>query len=150
MLTGILIGDELIVSQNSTIVLSDWIKLVFFWALSHVMRAIMVFSFWPCLQKFGYPITKNEFYVLCYGGLRGALGITLALMVNRDNELKDKRLKDLTLFYMSGFATLTLLINGTTARSVVNYLQIIKTPKIKDKILARTLKRLVMVTNEKK
>lgn len=116
ILTGILIGDELIAQKQSTILMSDWVKVFFFWVLAHVIRGLMVFSFWPFLQKYGYPITKNEFVILVYGGLRGALGITLALMVYRDTELKNERLKDLTLFYMAGFATLTLLVNGTTSK----------------------------------
>ncbi len=53
--------------------------------------------------------------VLVYGGLRGALGLTLSLMVGVDKELPH-RLRELTVFYMSGMACLTLLINGTTCR----------------------------------
>jgi NhaP-type Na+/H+ or K+/H+ antiporter len=63
----------------------------------------------------GYGLSNKEFYVIVWGGLRGALGITLALMVAVDDKL-DKRLRELTIFYMAGLATLTLLINGTTCK----------------------------------
>lgn len=81
----------------------------------------MVGIFLPFLRYFGYGINKAELIVLIWGGLRGALGLTLALMVAVDEDLLDeekypqgRRLRQLTIFYMSGIATLTLLINGTT------------------------------------
>jgi len=73
----------------------------------------MVSTFIPCLKRSGYGLNNTEFYVLVWGGLRGALGITLGLMVAVDEKL-DRRLRELTIFYMAGLATLTLLINGTT------------------------------------
>lgn len=106
------------IAGEPTITSSDWIRMVIFWMLSAVMRVIMVGMFLPILRKSGYGLTNKEFWVLCWGGLRGALGITLALMVAVDYEL-DVRLRELTLFYMSGMATLTLLINGTTCKSLV-------------------------------
>lgn len=86
-----------------------------------IARAIMVLIFLPFLKYFGYGVSRSEIIVLVWGGLRGALGLTLALMVAVDEDLLDeekyplgKRLRQLTIFYMSGMATLTLLINGTT------------------------------------
>lgn len=55
-----------------------------------IARAIMVLVFLPCLKYFGYGITKSEVIVLIWGGLRGALGLTLALMVAVDEDLLDE------------------------------------------------------------
>lgn len=78
----------------------------------------MVGMFLPILRNTGYGLTNKEFYVVVWGGLRGALGITLALMVAVDEELPI-RLRELTLFYMSGMAALTLIVNGTTCKALV-------------------------------
>ena len=78
----------------------------------------MVATFLPCLRRSGYGLSQKEFYVIVWGGLRGALGITLGLMVATDVAL-DKRLRELTIFYMSGLATMTLLINGTTCMYII-------------------------------
>jgi NhaP-type Na+/H+ or K+/H+ antiporter len=75
----------------------------------------MIWIFKPCLKRSGYGMSNKEFVVLTWGGLRGALGLTLALLVGVDERL-DFRLRELTLFYMAGLATLTLLINGTTCK----------------------------------
>jgi len=53
------------------------------------IRLAMLFLLKPLLVRSGYGITQNEIFVLCYGGLRGALGLTLALMVMVDPKLKE-------------------------------------------------------------
>jgi hypothetical protein len=36
------------------------------------------------LRKWGYGLTWKEVYVLAYGGLRGAIGISFAMIVTND------------------------------------------------------------------
>jgi hypothetical protein len=50
---------------------------------------------------------------------------------------------------MSGTATLTLLVNGTTCGALVNYFGMVDDPKIRSRIYNNTLKRLINVSNEK-
>jgi NhaP-type Na+/H+ or K+/H+ antiporter len=73
--------------SESTITGWDWIKMFVFWILMIIVRAIMVITFLPILKASGYGITKKEIIVLIYGGLRGALGLCLSLMVGVDEEL---------------------------------------------------------------
>lgn len=77
------------IAQDS-IVFMDWVKLPLLWGLMIIVRAIMVFTFLPFLKYFGYGMTNAEMWVLIWGGLRGALGLTLALMVAVDEELLDE------------------------------------------------------------
>jgi NhaP-type Na+/H+ or K+/H+ antiporter len=69
----------------STITGWDWIRMLIFWVLMIIVRAIMVLTFLPILKATGYGMTKKEMVVLIYGGLRGALGLCLALMVGVDS-----------------------------------------------------------------
>jgi hypothetical protein len=55
-------------------------------------------------------------------------------MVAVDTELPF-RLRELTVFYMAGLASLTLLVNGTTCKSLCIYLELIENPPIKAKLL---------------
>lgn len=75
------------IGEDSTIVPSDWINLIIFYICMIVMRFVMVLTFYRLLKTHGYGLTKAEFWVLIWGGLRGALGLTLALMVGVDEEL---------------------------------------------------------------
>lgn len=58
--------------------------------------------------------------VLVYGGLRGALGMCLSLIVGVDDRLNE-RFRQLTVFYMCGMAMLTILVNGLTCGKLVSY-----------------------------
>jgi len=134
--------------EKTTIGGSDWIRMFIFWILMIIMRFAVVMACYPVLNRSGYGITKNDILVIVWGGLRGALGLTLALMVAVDTRL-DTRLRELTIFYMSGAATLTLLVNGTTSSTLVAYLKMIEIPLIKDRILKNSIKELIVKTHEK-
>lgn len=148
LLTGVLIGVNML-GGEPTITKSDWIRMFLFWILMNCVRFLMVGMFLPILRNTGYGLTSKEFYVVVWGGLRGALGITLALMVAVDNELPI-RLRELTLFYMSGMATMTLMINGTTCKALVQYLELIEEPAVKSKILKLSVQQLITSAEEKK
>lgn len=73
--------------EGSTITSGDWVKLFIFYLCMIVMRFVMVGTFYGILKKHSYGLSSAEFWVLIWGGLRGALGLTLALMVGVDEEL---------------------------------------------------------------
>lgn len=58
--------------------------------------------------------------VLIYGGLRGAIGMCLALIIGVDYTLSE-RFRHLTVFYTCGMALLTIIVNGLTCQKIVNY-----------------------------
>ncbi|MBS1889752.1 MAG: hypothetical protein JST59_00535 [Actinobacteria bacterium] len=60
-----------------------------------------------------------------------------------------QRFRELTVFYMSGMAVLTILVNGLTCSKLVNYVQMIVTPPIKDKLFEICLKKIDQRTKEK-
>ncbi|KAL4508105.1 hypothetical protein ABPG72_021478 [Tetrahymena utriculariae] len=154
LLTGVIVGKEMV--SQSTIEFMDWVKLPMFWILMMIARALMVFMFLPFLKYFGYGINRAEMWVLIWGGLRGALGLTLALIVAVDTDLQDevrfplgRRLRQLTIFYMSGVATMTLLINGTTCGALVRYLQMIEVPQIRARVVKNSKRNLSNACDDK-
>jgi NhaP-type Na+/H+ or K+/H+ antiporter len=82
ILTGIVVGVEMI--EESTITIWDWLRMLLFWFLMIGLRSLMVLTFYPLLKSIGYGLTKKELVVLIYGGLRGALGLCLSLIVGVD------------------------------------------------------------------
>lgn len=50
----------------------------------------MLATFYPIMKKFGYGINKKELVVIVYGGLRGAISLSLALIVMVDSSLSDR------------------------------------------------------------
>lgn len=53
------------------------------------------------------------------------------------------------MFYMCGMAMLTIIVNGLTCNKLVAYLEMIKVPEIKNKLLQKCLKRVLEETQDK-
>jgi len=143
VLTGIVVGVKMV--SESTITGWDWLKMLIFWVLMIAVRAIMVLTFLPILKGSGYGITKKEIIVLIYGGLRGALGLCLSLMVGVDESLP-VRFREITVFYMCGMAFLTIVLNGFTCGKLVDYVEMIHYPEIKKKLFKRCIKTVLEST----
>ena len=58
---------------------------------------------------------------MTYGGLRGAVSLAMALLLDMDNSV-DVLTKDMVVFHTAGIVTLTIVINGTTAGALYGWL----------------------------
>lgn len=96
----------------------------------NLIRMIMVALFYPFMARSGYGISKREAVILTWGGLRGALGLTLALMVSYTVSIPET-IRGHILFLTAGIVTLTLLINATTMRWLLNKLGLTRTSSAK-------------------
>jgi NhaP-type Na+/H+ or K+/H+ antiporter len=73
--------------------------------------------------------------ILCsYAGLRGAVGISLALMVAVEDKLSH-HVRDIILLHVAGVALLTLIINATTTGFLVRKLGLLDVSDIKKNML---------------
>lgn len=106
----------------------------------NIIRFIMITLIFPLLniKGLGYGLTKKEGILLGWGGLRGALGMTLALMVSYNENIPEAT-RDSILLWTAGVVTLTLCINGTTSKWLVEKLGLIKTKTPTEKILWKKL-----------
>lgn len=133
ILTGLILGER--VMQDSSIVWLDFIKLIFgTYPLLHVIRFLVLLMFWPCLKRMGYGMTFQEVLLSTYAGLRGAVGMSLALLVNIEPEI-DHHIQDVILIHVGGMALMTLLINATTTECLVKRLGLNKESDIQKNIL---------------
>jgi len=103
----------------------DYFKLLGTYVCLHFVRFFCILLFWPLLKTFGYGMPFKQVILCAYAGLRGAVGMCLALMVATDEKIPEY-IKDVILLHVAGVALLTLLINATTMRSLVNYLGLSK------------------------
>ena len=88
-------------------------------AIPQVIRAAMLVAFWPLLNSWGYVITSREAVVLCWSGLRGAVGLSLALFILLDGNISDLRYRTLTFFHMGCVAFLTIIFQGTSMKPLL-------------------------------
>ena len=147
LLTGCIIGIFLHSSQGS-LTSSDWFDLVIFYIIMTVARMIMIVTFMPMLSKSGYGLTWKESLVVCYGGLRGALGLALALIVAVDDGFTP-RTRALVLFHMAGMATITLLVNGSTCSLLVRYLGIVQESEVRQRLKTNFMAELLIASGKR-
>ena len=87
----------------------------------NAIRYVMVAVLFPLMKRNGYGMTRAEAIVLGWGGLRGALGMCMALMVNCNENIPLETRPNIPI-YTAGVITLTLCVNATTCKWLVNKL----------------------------
>lgn len=79
IISGIIMGERVVL--DNTIIYADYIKLLGIYVFLHLIRFFMILICWPLLVKIGYGMNFNQVILCSYAGLRGAVGLSLALMV---------------------------------------------------------------------
>jgi NhaP-type Na+/H+ or K+/H+ antiporter len=115
LIVGVVIAERTVFTSN------DFLILIIVYIGIFIVRAITIALFYPAMKRIGYGMGKKEAYVLWYGALRGAIGLALALIVAGSDSI-DKEIRDQFLFFTAGIVTLTLLINATTIKILVDKL----------------------------
>ncbi|MCQ2095699.1 MAG: sodium:proton antiporter [Bacteroidaceae bacterium] len=119
IIVGVIIADKVDISTWSLMLLVIvYIGLI-------LIRFIMIYMLYPLMRKIGYGITIPETVILGWGGLRGALGMSLALMVYNTETIPED-IRETVLFLTAGIVTLTLCINATTSKWLLARLGLIK------------------------
>ena len=86
ILTGLIFGERIM--EESSITWIDFVKLIFgTYPILHIIRFGSIMLFWPCLRKMGYGMTFKEVILSTYAGLRGAVGMSLALLVSIEQKI---------------------------------------------------------------
>jgi NhaP-type Na+/H+ or K+/H+ antiporter len=125
--TLIFIIVGVVIAQRTEFTLNDFLILGVFYIGLHIIRALMIVLFYPFMKRIGYGLNKKEGVVLWYGALRGAIGLALALVVvNLDDKYMAEEVRNQFFFITSGVVTLTLLVNATTMKFIVQKLGLTK------------------------
>ncbi|MEQ8908096.1 MAG: sodium:proton antiporter [Vicingaceae bacterium] len=117
----------IVVAERSVFSVNDFLLLGIFYIGIHLVRAIVITVLYPFMKKAGYGLPKKDAIIVWYGALRGAIGLALALIVaGVDDQYISKEIKDQFLFFTAGIVTLTLLVNASTIKYLINYLGLTK------------------------
>ena len=122
----------------------DWGFLFLLYVFVNCIRFFLMFAFYPLLSRVGLGWRYKEALFVSYSGLRGAVGIALA--VSLDNEVFAATTEDdgvardytSTLFgHVGGIAFLTLWINGTLAGPLLKKLGLTKPTETRERVVNR-------------
>lgn len=131
-----------VIAERTEFSANDFIVLGLIYVGVHIIRAIVITIHYPFMKNAGYGLPVKDAIVVWYGALRGAIGLALALMVagidSADlaqamdiTSAEATRIKDQFLFIIAGTVTLTLLINATTIKFLVQRLGLLDVTPVK-------------------
>ena len=100
--------------SDPTIGGTDWGYLFVLYIIVHVTRGLTIMAVWPAISRLGYGCSVPRGIIMWYGGLRGAVGLILALLVSHEEGIPhEDRIR--IQFLTAGLVALTILWNGSTA-----------------------------------
>jgi len=138
ILSGLIIGAK--VTDTQHLRFQDFWYLLIFYVIVNVIRFGMVGLFMPLLMRCGYGLSLRDAIVLSWGGLRGAVGLALALEIElllaQNEETKKNGMR--VLFHVGGIAVLTLMVNGMTSGPLLRYLGM-ATPSAQEEALLKDI-----------
>lgn len=132
-----------VVLQEDTFVAKDWGYLILLVVMMVLIRAAMVFCSYPVIANTGLKTNPKEAGFMVWGGLRGAVGIALALALDNtvmqfpDSATEKHVLRKQTIqvvIFVGGVSLLTLLVAGTSSPWVLKKVGLVKISVIKREI----------------
>uniref|UniRef100_A0A7S3PWP7 Cation/H+ exchanger domain-containing protein n=1 Tax=Chaetoceros debilis TaxID=122233 RepID=A0A7S3PWP7_9STRA len=121
--------------------LQEWGFLVVIFIMMTIVRFFLFSVFYPIISRIGTKSCWQEMVFQSFGGLRGAVGIALALALDsevaNDTVLIDPRRDPTHLLFgfTGGIALLTLLVNGVLAGPVLKSLGLNRSSKERTRIV---------------
>ena len=141
ILVGVVIAEKVDFSWGALGVL------ILIYIALNLIRFAMIMLLYPVMKRLGYGLTRRESVILTWGGMRGALALTLDLMVSYTPAIPED-IRSQVLFFTAGIVTLTLCINATTMRALLNRLGLTHVPSART-MLAYRIEKSIRDNSEK-
>jgi NhaP-type Na+/H+ or K+/H+ antiporter/CRP-like cAMP-binding protein len=116
----------------------DFVVLILIYIAIIIVRAIVLAMFYPLMKRIGYGLTVKDGIIAWWGGLRGAIGLALSLMVASEVAI-DPEIRTQILSLTAGIVFLTSLINATTIKFLINKLGLTKVGDARQQLLNQTM-----------
>jgi NhaP-type Na+/H+ or K+/H+ antiporter len=115
---------------------ADWGYLFVLYFFLILIRFVLLFSFYPITKSIGLGTNVQETLFSSFAGLRGAVGIALAIYIDNIVDIASYEIETNRLFgYVGGVAFLTLAINATLAGPLLRRLGLADRPVIREKVI---------------
>ena len=132
-IAGMVVADSVWAATTG----KDWVYVLVLYVGMNAVRGATLALLFPALSRVGMRCQVADALFMSWAGLRGALGIALALIVQGNtahSNLNDND-ADRILFYVCGMATLTLLVNATTCKYALDRLGLLPEDTLEKKMV---------------
>lgn len=127
---GVIFGNSLF-ERLPDLSRNDVADLVFLYLVVQLIRLFMVVLFWLPLNLMGHPLNFKEVLVIAWSGIRGALSLTMAIIVAMQKEIQLEQ-GARVIFHVGGIAALTMLINGTMLGPLLEHVELAQSKELAD------------------
>jgi NhaP-type Na+/H+ or K+/H+ antiporter len=145
VLAGIIFGG-MCFERRQLISYSDFFYLGVLYLVSMVIRTVMVGLLWIPLNNSGHPLTVQEGAVMVWSGMRGAVGLLMAVVADQNRYIAADA-RTLIIFHAGGMAALMQLINGPLTPKVLQFVGLMDSTD-KATIIAEVQQRVANRTKE--
>jgi NhaP-type Na+/H+ or K+/H+ antiporter len=139
--TLIFIIVGVVVALRVSFTTRDFVILIIFYITILVVRGIVMLLFYPLMKRIGYGLNPKDGIIAWWGGLRGAIGLALALIVASEASI-DSEIRTQILSLTAGIVILTSLINATTIKPLIEWLGLTKVGEARMQLLNQTISML--------
>jgi NhaP-type Na+/H+ or K+/H+ antiporter len=123
-LSGLILAHSLVGIETNLSSRDIGISFVIY-LLIHVSRVLLVSVVYPIITWSGVRLNRKERVIFVWSGLRGRTSLILVLLIYLDAQI-DRATRERFLFHVSMIVLLTLIINGTTSKFLVQLLSLHK------------------------
>ena len=120
LLTGIVLGGKLVDIEPIW-----FLQLIGLYIVLHIIRFVGLLITFPLMRRTGYTFDIKQAVLVSYSGLRGAVGLCLALLINFNANISTN-IQGQIMFFTCGIVLLTLIVNGTTTGILIRKLGLAK------------------------
>ena len=146
LLAGTILGAKFESSESIRAV--DWGYMFLNYLAVNVARFVVIFLFFPLYSRMGNGVTWQEAVFMGWGGLRGAVGLAMAMSVALTDKFHGAD-GERFLFHVGGMALLTLIINGTTGAALLKKLGLLDQSPAQIRHLSDARHKMSLAVKEK-
>eukprot|EP01065_Artemidia_motanka_P005821 TRINITY_DN1281_c0_g2_i2.p1 TRINITY_DN1281_c0_g2~~TRINITY_DN1281_c0_g2_i2.p1 ORF type:complete len:1553 (+),score=505.99 TRINITY_DN1281_c0_g2_i2:43-4701(+) len=117
LLAGLIVSLKAFGEVDAT----DFGYLLIIYVTINIARTLTLIMFMPVLRCFRYRLDLGNSALVAWGGLRGAVGLALALIIQADDQVAVQTVRTKVIFHVSGIVLLTLCVNGVSTSRIVRY-----------------------------
>mmetsp|Transcript_33607 Transcript_33607/g.81286 ORF Transcript_33607/g.81286 Transcript_33607/m.81286 type:complete len:1009 (-) Transcript_33607:31-3057(-) len=139
LLGGMIFGNIVLASEYIRMV--DFLWLILLYASMMAIRFLVLLLCFPILRVTGLGCGFRELVVLWWAGLRGSVGMALAILMDLDPNISAKQGSEI-MFLVGGVAALTLTVNAGTMPKLLDFLEITARPEVHSAMLDHIMGRI--------
>lgn len=120
----------------------DFLQMILLYIACTIIRAVVVGLTYVAFLICGVRLEKADQVIIIWAGLRGAVGLSLAMMVFSNSRICEP-IREIVLFHTAGIVVLTVCFNSVTIPSVVTVLGLDSVAPSKQQIYEQALNTIV-------